>query len=84
MAAKYGVSVPQICIRYCLQLGLLPLPRTANPEHMRTDAAVDFEISEADMETLKNADRIKNYGDASQFPVYGGKLMADGTLTARN
>lgn len=84
MAAKYGVSVPQICIRYCLQLGLLPLPRTATPDHMRSNAAVDFEISDADMETLRNADRIKNYGDASLFPVYGGKMQADGTLIAQD
>ena len=31
MAKKYGVSVAQLCIRYCLQLGTLPLPKTANP-----------------------------------------------------
>ena len=70
MAQSYGVSVAQLSIRYCLQLGLLPLPKTANPEHMRANAAVDFEISDADMETLKNAEPIKDYGDASVFPVY--------------
>ncbi|MCW2308920.1 aldo/keto reductase [Rhodobium gokarnense] len=71
LAEKYGVSVPQLCIRYVLQLGLVALPKTANPEHMKTNAAVDFEISGADMETLKNAEPIKDYGDASVFPVYG-------------
>lgn len=74
MAGKYSVSVPQLCIRYLLQLGLLPLPKTANPEHMRNNADVDFEISDADMETLKNAKPIEDYGDASVFPVYGGKM----------
>lgn len=74
MAAKYGVSVPQLCIRYDLQLGLLPLPKTANPEHMRVNAEVDFEISAADMEALKNTTPIKDYGDASAFPVFGGKM----------
>ena len=84
MAAKYGVTVSQICVRYCLQLGLLPLPRTGNPDHMRSNAAVDFEISDVDMDALKAAERIKNYGDASLFPVFGGKLNADGTLVARD
>lgn len=84
LAEKYGVTVPQLCIRYCLQLGLLPLPRTATPAHMRNNADVDFEISDADMATLKNVEAIKNYGDASLFPVFGGKLSADGTLVARN
>lgn len=72
IAAKYGVSVPQLSIRYTLQLGLLPLPKTANPEHMKSNADVNFEISEADMETLKNLERIEDYGDHSSFPVFAG------------
>lgn len=74
MGKKDGVSVPQLCIRYVLQLGLLALPKTANPDHMRNNAALDFEISDADMDTLKKAEPIKDYGDASVFPVYGGKM----------
>ena len=38
MAEKYGVTVPQLCIRYTLQLGAISLPKTANPEHMKTNA----------------------------------------------
>jgi diketogulonate reductase-like aldo/keto reductase len=74
IAEKYGVSVPQLSIRYCLELGLLPIPKTANPAHMKNNAEVDFVISEEDMEFLKNMEQIKDYGDASMFPVYGGKL----------
>nr|WP_319271305.1 aldo/keto reductase [uncultured Draconibacterium sp.] len=74
LAEKYGVSVPQLAIRYTLQLGLLPIPKTANPAHMKNNAAVDFEISAADMETLQNMEQIEDYGDASIFPVYGGKM----------
>ena len=74
MAEKYGVSVPQLSIRYVLQLDLLPLPKTANPAHMKSNAAVDFVISDEDMEFLKNMEQIENYGEASMFPVYGGKL----------
>jgi diketogulonate reductase-like aldo/keto reductase len=74
IAEKYGVTIPQLSIRYVLQLGLLPLPKTANPEHMKNNADVDFVISEADMDLLKNVERIKDYGSASMMPVYGGKL----------
>lgn len=74
MAEKYGVSVPQLCIRYTLQLGAISLPKTANPEHMKTNADVDFEISAADMETLRQFKHIESYGASSGFPVYGGKL----------
>lgn len=74
IAEKYGVSVPQLCIRYTLQLGTISLPKTANPEHMKTNSDVDFEISAEDMEKLKNFKHIESYGDSGVFPVYGGKM----------
>jgi diketogulonate reductase-like aldo/keto reductase len=74
MADKYGVSVPQLSIRYDLQLGLLPLPKTANPAHMKSNAEVDFAITGEDMEVLKNLPQIEDYGDASVMPVFSGKL----------
>ena len=74
MAEKYGVSVPQLCIRYDIQLGMIVLPKTANPAHMKSNADVDFVISDEDMEILKHLEKIDNYGDSSFFPVYGGKL----------
>ncbi len=73
MAEKYGVSVPQLCIRYDLQLGMIVLPKTANPEHMKANTAVDFVISDQDMEMLKNMEKIKDYGEHSSFAVFGGK-----------
>lgn len=74
MADKYKVSIPQLCIRYDLQLGMITLPKTANPSHMRTNGDVDFVISGEDMEVLKKIEMIKDYGDHSFFPVFGGKL----------
>ncbi|MFC9940162.1 aldo/keto reductase [Nocardiopsis alba] len=72
MAERYGVSVPQLCIRYTLQLGTVSLPKTANSEHMRANAQVDFVISDEDMDTLRNV-RMRDYGEHSGFPVYSGK-----------
>ena len=74
MAEKYGVSVPQLCIRFDIQLGMIVLPKTANPEHMRANADVDFVISEEDMQKLKDIKHIDNYGEHSFFPVFGGKF----------
>lgn len=73
LAQRYGVSIAQLCIRYCLQLGLLPLPKTADAAHMRDNAAVDFVISDADMDALKDAATNTDYGEASAFPVFGKK-----------
>ncbi len=82
MAQKYSVSVPQLSIRYTLQLGLLPLPKTANPEHMKNNADLDFVISENDMTILKNLPQIKDYGAASIMPVFGGKLKPRSILSS--
>ncbi|MCC8128131.1 MAG: aldo/keto reductase [Clostridiales bacterium] len=73
MAEKYGVTVPQICIRYTLQLGLISLPKTRNPDHMRSNADVDFTISDEDMKSLMAMEKIRDYGEYSYFPVFSGK-----------
>lgn len=52
MAEKYSVSVPQLSIRYDLQLGVLPLPKTTHREHMLQNASLDFVISDEDMAIL--------------------------------
>lgn len=83
VADSYGVTIAQLCIRYCLQLGMLPLPKTVTPKWMRENAAVDFEITAADIALLANAEKFSDYGDAAIFPVYGGKLLPDGTCVAR-
>ncbi|MGF0048322.1 aldo/keto reductase [Streptococcus hyointestinalis] len=78
IADKYDVSLPQLCIKYDLQLNTVVIPKTANPAHMLSNAELDFIISENDMETLKTIGSI-DYGEASVFPVYGGKISADGS-----
>lgn len=70
MAAKYQVSVSQLAIRYCLELGTLPLPKSENPAHIVENGAVDFQIAPADLKTLEELPQITNYGDASSFPVF--------------
>lgn len=41
---------------------------------MESNAMLDFTISDEDMEALKNIKHIKNYGEHSGFPVFGGKM----------
>lgn len=73
MAEKYGVSPAQLCIRYVLELGMVALPKTADPDHMKANAEVDFSISADDMELLKHCEKIRDYGEYSFFPVFSGK-----------
>lgn len=76
MAEKYGVSAAQLCIRYAIQLGTVALPKTADPGHMKSNADVDFVISEEDMQTLLHMERIADYGAFNVFPVFSGKPLA--------
>lgn len=69
MAAKYHVSVAQLCIRYNLELGLLPLPKSANPEHIKENVLVDFEIKKEDMAELLNIDSF-DYEEYSCFACF--------------
>ena len=73
IAAKYSVTPAQLCVRYVLDLGMVALPKAANPEHIKANADVDFNISGEDLNTLKNFEKIKDYGEYSFFPVFSGK-----------
>ena len=72
MAEKYQVSVAQLCIRYDWQLNTVVLPKSVNPEHMKQNSELNFEISDVDMKTLENIHNF-DYGSSSHFPVFGGK-----------
>jgi diketogulonate reductase-like aldo/keto reductase len=52
IASHYGVSAPQLCVRYLLQRGAVVLPKATSADHIRQNAELDFEVSDADMATL--------------------------------
>ena len=68
VAARYGVSVAQLCIQYTLQLGAVSLPKSSNPDHIRSNAQLDFTISDEDMQMLEGIGQ--DYGADSRFPVF--------------
>ncbi|EFT95197.1 aldo/keto reductase [Enterococcus faecalis] len=73
IAEKYQVSISQLAIRYCLELGLLPLPKSAKKAHIKNNSEMDFEILESDLEILKGFKQIQDYGESSHFPVFNKK-----------
>ena len=63
IAYKYGKTESQIMVRWCLQHGLLPLPKSVREERIRENADVfDFEISKEDMAKLDAFDGIGRLG----------------------
>ena len=57
-AKKYGVTIPQLCIRYCIEKNTLPLPKSVHKERIATNIDVDFHIEKEDMEYLDSIGRI--------------------------
>ena len=59
LAEKYQVSVAQICIRFALQCGVLPLPKSSSGERMHQNLDVfGFDIEENDMYQLMTLPQI--------------------------
>ncbi|MBO8416737.1 MAG: aldo/keto reductase [Proteobacteria bacterium] len=53
VAAQAGVSPAQLCLRYCLQQGLLPLVKSADPQRMRSNRRLfDFTLTDAQLAEL--------------------------------
>lgn len=53
LAEKYGKSVAQICIRWSLQRGYLPLPKSVTPVRIKENTDVfDFELDTADVQLI--------------------------------
>lgn len=57
MAEKYNKTVAHICIRWCLQHGFAPLPKSVTPSRIADNTNVfDFEISAEDMAVIDAMD----------------------------
>lgn len=53
IAKRLNKTPSQVVLRWCLQHGAAPLPRSANPAHIRENLEVfDFELTEDDMQVL--------------------------------
>jgi len=52
VADRLGVSVAQLCIRYCIDKGTLPLPKTTHKGRMEENASLEFEIPKESLDFL--------------------------------
>ncbi len=66
IAGHYGKSVAQICIRWCIQHDVLPLPKSVTPSRILENIQIfDFEINEEDMQRI---DALENFGGSGLDP----------------
>jgi 2,5-diketo-D-gluconate reductase A len=70
VARHHGKSAAQVILRWHIQLGLVPIPKSGNPDRMAENFHVfDFELADADMEAITNLDRGENH--ATDSDVFG-------------
>jgi diketogulonate reductase-like aldo/keto reductase len=64
IADKYEKKPSQVTLRWDLQKGVVTIPKSSNPEHIRSNAEIfDFELSLEDMETIDNLNQNSRLGD---------------------
>ncbi|MGJ1537832.1 aldo/keto reductase [Sphingobacterium multivorum] len=53
LAEEKNTSVGQICIKFALSQGILPLPKSTNPDNIKRNLAIDdFELTASDIKTI--------------------------------
>ncbi|MDB2238314.1 aldo/keto reductase [Halorubrum ezzemoulense] len=57
LAEQYDKHPAQVIIRWAIDRGVVPLPRSSTPEHVRANADLDWELDEADRRRLDGRDR---------------------------
>ena len=54
LAKEKNTSVGQICIKFALSQGILPLPKSTNPENIKRNLAIDdFDLTADDIKTIR-------------------------------
>lgn len=59
IALRNNVSVAQLCIKYCIEKGTLPLPKTRSKERMVENASLEFKLSDKDITVLDSIKEIE-------------------------
>ncbi len=62
IAEAHGVSTAQVILRWNLDHGLVPIPKSETPAHIRANLALDFALSPEQRATIDGLDRDKRYG----------------------
>ncbi|KRN29041.1 hypothetical protein IV38_GL001257 [Lactobacillus selangorensis] len=66
IAQRYHKSISQVALRWSLQHGFLPLPKSTNPQHIQENTDIfDFELNKEDMAKI---DKIKGLKDKIADP----------------
>lgn len=69
-AEKYGKTVAQICLRFLLQKGIIPLVKSSAMERMKQNQDIfDFELTAEDMSVINNMPQNTWLGEHPDFAI---------------
>jgi diketogulonate reductase-like aldo/keto reductase len=70
IAEKHGKSTAQIMIRWCIEVGTVPLPKSVNPERIKENIDVfDFSLDQEDMQKIASLDQnLRTCWDPTNTP----------------
>lgn len=58
LAEKYGVSPARICLRFALEMGVMPLPKSSDPKRMAENLEVfSFSLEPSDVERIRGMEQ---------------------------
>jgi len=64
LSGKYGKTVAQICVRWSLQMGFNPLPKSETPSRIEENAQVfDFSLSDEDVKLIAGLEGCVGYAN---------------------
>ena len=62
IAAAHGVSSAQVILRWDLQRGIVVIPGSSNPEHIKENLDIfDFELTDEEMDKIGQLDRNEKH-----------------------
>lgn len=67
IAMEYGKTVGQVILRWFIQQGVVVIPQSANPIHLKENIDIfDFELTNAEMDVIYNLEKNLSYGSFSK------------------
>lgn len=71
LSKKYNKSIPQITLRWHLQNGVIPIPKSSNIERIKENLNIfDFEISKEDMKLIDKLNKNENVSIVPENTTY--------------
>ncbi len=68
IATSHGKSTAQIVLRWAMQRGTIPIPKTQSPDHLRENFELfEFTLTAGELDAISALDQHKRFNDPAEF-----------------